>query len=226
VSRLELPQSDWTQSGKPMATLQRTQITLDERQAVFRKLGRLQSIPVQATLLLLLEFMAAGWLAWLAATLVWSLVCLGLMNWGAARYIVAIPAAIVAAYAGIGIGFRLFWILDLMRAWRVRRATDEALWREVERGLRDKTSFVLALAQLAARGHDVNRVLPDVLDMLASPSGVVRPIGFDALRFIFLDEARAIPGYNPHASDARCRSDVDYLRQLLREEAEAAGRQK
>jgi hypothetical protein len=62
--------------------------------------------------------------------------------------------------------------------------------------------------------------------MLNSERSVARQLGFDALRFVYFDEARAITDYNPDAAVADCRAKVERLRELLKAEEAAGGQEK
>jgi hypothetical protein len=202
-----------------MDRLQRTPITLETRQAVFQAVERnprTEQIVLNTFAMLRLVTMLSLGLG--AAASVSGNISRGLVDWGAWRYVLATIGAVAAGLVGLSVGFLPFHLYDRIRSKRrirrIKEASEEELWRMVDYSVWYVRSTV-ALIQLAARGKDVSRVLPRLIQMLDSSEYTTRRQAFGALRLVFFDEARAIGDYNPESSHGDCRDKVARLKELL-----------
>jgi hypothetical protein len=138
----------------------------------------------------------------------------GLAGWGGWRWIVVIVAGLLMAIVGFVVGFLPFYFLERWRTKRMIRRIetggDADLWKIVDLGLWN-FEYALALLQLGARGQDVQRELPVVLNRMASIDRQCRRYGWDALRLVFYDEAESLGGYDPNASAEDCMAKVKHL---------------
>ena len=78
----------------------------------------------------------------------------------------------------------------------------------------------IALLQLAVRGHDIDRVLPRVLQMLGSNDYTQRTAACEVFDWVFIDEYRAIGGDKSGDSYDDCFAIAAKLRTLLRAKKE------
>jgi hypothetical protein len=204
-----------------MDQLQRTPITLEVRKAMFQLVEQNMhnTEPLKFTLFLELQLITAIGFGVASALPFAAAIMDGLAGWGAWRYVLATLGAIAAGLVVLIVAFALFemvfgWPFTRRRFRKIKGGSNEELWNIANCPYWNCWATV-ALTQLAARGEDVSGVLPRIIRMLDTSEYTERRQAFDAIRLVFLDEARAIEDYNPKSSYGDCRAKVARLKELL-----------
>jgi hypothetical protein len=204
----------------PAESLQRTPITPEDRQRIWQYVERNPHTQhVHLTLFALLRLLAMAGCGIVGACWAGSEIADWLFAWGVWRYVLAVPGAIVVGLVGVLVGFMPFEFLEHFlvsrRIRRIKEASDEVLWRTVDRGFWNYESTI-ALIQLAARGREVIGTLPRLIRMLDSSECLWRRQAYGVFVLVFFDEARAIADYNPDAPYGDCREKIAGLREMMR----------
>jgi hypothetical protein len=198
-----------------MPKLEPSQDVTDLRLKVFQFVERNQHglEATQLTLFKLSQLIVAIACALLGIPLAHD-ISVGLADWGGWRWVVAVIAGLVAGIVGFLVGFFIFDFFERRLTRRlirkVQNSPDADLWKSVDLGLWN-FQYTLALLQLGARGQEVRRELPTVLDRMTADDRLLRRYGWETLRLVFYDEAETLGDYNPRASVEECRAKVTRL---------------
>ena len=120
------------------------------------------------------------------------------------------------AIAGGYLGAKIGGLPSRLAQWHHRKKLAPFSIEELERHLTDfdwqSESPNYLFAELIARGADVEKHLPLVLEWLCSEDLMKRAFGYAALRTAFPETALQLGGFNEYQPAEKCRGKVDRLR--------------